>query len=84
MVTLSTLAGIGVSLYIPYHVLVLYIHMYAIATCKAPAWQAKQFLKDMRPEKMDKPCVIVTALQKCGSTLLSYIVALVGAHTCLW
>ena len=39
---------------------------------------AQKFLKTIRTEKMDKEPVCVTALQKCGSTLLCYIVSLVN------
>lgn len=52
--------------------------MEACSLCHPATWLAKKFLKTIRTEKMDKEPVCVTALQKCGSTLLCYIVSLVN------
>ncbi|MFS8184578.1 sulfotransferase domain-containing protein [Pseudovibrio denitrificans] len=41
---------------------------------------AKANLKSIRPSKFDKDCVAIISLPKCGSTLLSYIGALVNTN----
>eukprot|EP00241_Pyramimonas_parkeae_P012745 CAMPEP_0114233242 /NCGR_PEP_ID=MMETSP0058-20121206/5051_1 /TAXON_ID=36894 /ORGANISM="Pyramimonas parkeae, CCMP726" /LENGTH=291 /DNA_ID=CAMNT_0001344801 /DNA_START=276 /DNA_END=1151 /DNA_ORIENTATION=- len=48
--------------------------------CHFAEEHALQALKTVRPEKLDKKCVAVTALQKCGSTLLCYVAALVNTE----
>jgi len=62
------------------HVYKVYLHMEAVTLCHPATWCAKKFLKQIRTEKFDKECVCVTALQKCGSTLLCYIVSLVNTE----
>mmetsp|Transcript_28997 Transcript_28997/g.55584 ORF Transcript_28997/g.55584 Transcript_28997/m.55584 type:complete len:333 (+) Transcript_28997:2574-3572(+) len=67
-----------VACWVPLHVFSLSLHMRACALCQPGMWCARKFLKTIKTDKFDKESVCVTALQKCGSTLLCYIVSLIN------
>jgi hypothetical protein len=77
--TVASVAAAGGVVLAGLHTLNLYYHMEAVTLCHPATWCAKKFLKTVRTEKFDKECVCATALQKCGSTLLCYIISLVNS-----
>lgn len=78
--TVTTGLAVGSTIFAGLHTLNCYYHMEACTLCHPATWLAKKFLKTIRTEKFDKECLCVTALQKCGSTLLCYIVSLVNTE----
>jgi hypothetical protein len=66
--------------YVTWRCLIKFETMRFCSQCIIPENCGLNLLKTIRPQKLEKPSVMIVAQQKCGSTLLCYIASLINVN----